>query len=236
MSRDGMVREVRHRFRKKRDMQSSAKEKKDGGKIFISHEATLMSSSSCPFRLVTRPPQPKPQRPAPSTESPELGAPSPEPQTRSSRPNMPSPRSQPGTRRWLTRREPVLPSCPPRSPFSLQHTTLGHSAPALTHSLPQRLLNVEECTKLVPGLKDMPYFERLAVLKLPSLFYQRTRGDLFELYKHTQGYYTVDVNYINFDNQNRNGTHLKLKINLTYKRVRLNFLVEWATNSWNRIP
>ena len=40
-------------------------------------------------------------------------------------------------------------------------------------------------TKLVPSLNDMPYLERLVALKLPSLYYQRSRGDLIELYKHT---------------------------------------------------
>ena len=36
--------------------------------------------------------------------------------------------------------------------------------------------------KLVPGVKDMPDIERLAALKLPSLFYWRSRGHLIELY------------------------------------------------------
>ena len=91
-------------------------------------------------------------------------------------------------------------------------------------------------TKLVPGLKNKPYLERLAALKLPSLFYWRSRGDLIELYKHTYGYYTVDADYINFDNQNWSGHPLKLGTNRTYKRVRQNFLVEHATNLWNWLP
>ena len=52
-------------------------------------------------------------------------------------------------------------------------------------------------TKLISGLKDMPYLECLAALKLPSLFCWRSRGDLIELYKHTHRYYMVDVDYIN---------------------------------------
>ena len=63
----------------------------------------------------------------------------------------------------------------------------------------------------VPGLKDKPYLECLVALKLPSLSYRSSRGDLIELYKHTHGYYTADADYINFDNQNRHGHYLKLK-------------------------
>ena len=38
-------------------------------------------------------------------------------------------------------------------------------------------------TKLVPEIRDLPYAERLRVLKLPSLRYRRERGDM--LYIHT---------------------------------------------------
>ena len=57
----------------------------------------------------------------------------------------------------------------------------------------------------------MPYLECLAALKLYSLLYRRSRGDLIEFYKHTHGYYTTDADYIHFDNQNRHGHHLKVK-------------------------
>ena len=68
------------------------------------------------------------------------------------------------------------------------------------------------------------------------IFYWRSRGDLIELYKHSHGYYMVDADYIHFYNQNQCGHRLKLKKNHTYKRVRQNFLIEQATNSWNRHP
>ena len=43
------------------------------------------------------------------------------------------------------------------------------------------------------GWKGTPYLERLAALKLPNLYYRRSRGDLMELYKHTHGNYIVDA-------------------------------------------
>ena len=90
--------------------------------------------------------------------------------------------------------------------------------------------------KKYPTQLHYPGIERLAALKSPSLFYWRSRGDLIELCKYTQGYYKVDADYINFNNQNRHGHHLKLKIKRTYKRVGQNVLIERATNSWNQLP
>ena len=39
-------------------------------------------------------------------------------------------------------------------------------------------------TKLVHGIKDLPYAERLSVLMLPSLKYRRLRNDVIQVYKH----------------------------------------------------
>ena len=35
-------------------------------------------------------------------------------------------------------------------------------------------------TKQLPGMKDLPYPERLKILKLPTLVYRRARGDMIE--------------------------------------------------------
>ena len=36
-------------------------------------------------------------------------------------------------------------------------------------------------TKQLPGMKDLPYPERLYILKLPTLVYRRARGDMIEI-------------------------------------------------------
>ena len=51
-------------------------------------------------------------------------------------------------------------------------------------------------TKQLPGMKDIPYEERLKRLKLPTLAYRRTRGDMIEVYKLLQGEYDSDVSNI----------------------------------------
>ena len=38
-------------------------------------------------------------------------------------------------------------------------------------------------TKLIPNLKNLPYSERLKILKLPTLKYRRLRGDMINVYK-----------------------------------------------------
>ena len=42
----------------------------------------------------------------------------------------------------------------------------------------------ERSTKLVEGISDIPYKERLTKLELPTLVYRRARGDMIELYRH----------------------------------------------------
>ena len=48
-------------------------------------------------------------------------------------------------------------------------------------------------TKQLPGMKNIPYEERLERLKLPTLAYRRSRGDMIEVYKLLQGKYDSDV-------------------------------------------
>ena len=47
-------------------------------------------------------------------------------------------------------------------------------------------------TKQLPGMKNISYEERLQRLKLPTLAYRRTRGDMIEVYKLLHGKYDSD--------------------------------------------
>ena len=56
------------------------------------------------------------------------------------------------------------------APFKIKHIDL--------------IENVQRrATKQLPGMKDMSYPERLKILKLPTLSFRRTRGDMIEVYK-----------------------------------------------------
>ena len=56
------------------------------------------------------------------------------------------------------------------------------------------LENVQrKSTKLIPGLSNISYEERLKILNLPSLAYRRIRDDMIEMYKILSGKYDPDV-------------------------------------------
>jgi hypothetical protein len=48
-------------------------------------------------------------------------------------------------------------------------------------------------TKMVPGLSDLSYEQRLRSLQLPTLAYRRYRGDMIEMFKLTHGIYDQQV-------------------------------------------
>jgi hypothetical protein len=73
------------------------------------------------------------------------------------------------------------------------------------------LENVQRrATKLIPGLKDMTYEKRLRKLKLPTLDYRRTRGDMIEAFKLTSGLYdTVLPSLLEIQKDTRTRAHSK---------------------------
>ena len=48
-------------------------------------------------------------------------------------------------------------------------------------------------TRLVPNLKPLAYEERLRILKLPSLYYRRSRGDMIAVYQILSGGMSLDA-------------------------------------------
>jgi len=55
----------------------------------------------------------------------------------------------------------------------------------------EKLKNV--LLQLIPSLWDLPYSERLACLRLPSLYYRRKRGDMILVYQLLHGMLDVDA-------------------------------------------
>ena len=97
-------------------------------------------------------------------------------------------------------------------------------------------------TKQLPGMKDIPYEERLERLKLPTLAYRRTRGNMTEVYKLLQGKYDSNVSNIvrlHKDSDTREGTRSH-SLKLFIKRARTNVKKESfslrVTRLWNDLP
>ena len=94
-------------------------------------------------------------------------------------------------------------------------------------------------TKLVQGLKNTSYEDRLKKLGLYSLERQRLRGDLIEMFKIITGRENVD--YRQFftlapTHYNNEGHSLHLYVTRSKLRVRQNFFSQRAVNGWNGLP
>ena len=51
----------------------------------------------------------------------------------------------------------------------------------------------KRATKSLPGLKNLPYSERLKICKIPTVHYRCIRGDMIETYKIVSEKYQPDV-------------------------------------------
>jgi len=51
----------------------------------------------------------------------------------------------------------------------------------------------KRATRLIPSLRDLPYSERLAHLRLPSLYHRRKRGNMILVYQLLHGMLDVDA-------------------------------------------
>ena len=93
-------------------------------------------------------------------------------------------------------------------------------------------------TCLVPSLRHQPYEERLRVLKLPSLYFRRKRGDMIFIYQLLNG----GVDMIPADLFERattattRGHPFKLQKPAAVCRARRTALSVRAVNDWNGLP
>ena len=93
-------------------------------------------------------------------------------------------------------------------------------------------------TKLIPGLRNLPYSERLKRLKLPTLKYRRLRGDLIELYKISNYKYdnsvAMKINFVSYTSTRGNSARIFLQ-HCKYD-IRKNFFMNRAACLWNCLP
>ena len=97
-------------------------------------------------------------------------------------------------------------------------------------------------TRLLPGMKNLNYEQRLRTLGLPTLTYRRARGDMIEAFKIVHNKYDSEVTG-NFLSVNTNQSVVKtrghsLKIQQQYSKIKLrkhSFCVRVAP-LWNQLP
>ena len=93
-------------------------------------------------------------------------------------------------------------------------------------------------TKLIPGIRNLTYTERLKRLKLPTLKYRRLRGDLIELYKIVNSKYDKSVALkINFaPYTSTRGNSAKIFLQHCKYDIRKNFFINRVACLWNCLP
>ena len=93
-------------------------------------------------------------------------------------------------------------------------------------------------TKLIEGLKNKPYSERLLCTGLESLEKRRIKGDLIQVFKMLKGENKVDfIKFLILQDFNRTRGHsyklFKQRSNLD---LRKNFFSQRVVNTWNSLP
>ncbi|XP_019641718.1 PREDICTED: uncharacterized protein LOC109483174 [Branchiostoma belcheri] len=92
-------------------------------------------------------------------------------------------------------------------------------------------------TKLVSGLRELPYSERLKRLRLPSLGYRRRRGDMIQVFKFLTGQERVQAdNFFELAGGTTRGHNFKLKVPLAKSRSRQHVFSVRVIKDWNSLP
>ena len=104
----------------------------------------------------------------------------------------------------------------------------------------QAIENVQRrATKLVPGLSNLTYEQRLRKLGMPSLVYRRYRGDMIEVFKITHGFYDPQVTTDFLDvvqDSGRRGHDYILEKKRFEKDIRKYSFTCRVVNQWNNLP
>ena len=102
----------------------------------------------------------------------------------------------------------------------------------------EALENVQRrATKQVPGLSHMTYEERLESLKLPTLAYRRTRGDMINAFKIVHGGFDGSIKEMLPRNIfGLRGNDKKLTIDAGDKNIRTHSFTMRVRKIWNSLP
>ena len=94
--------------------------------------------------------------------------------------------------------------------------------------------------KLVKGLKNKPYSERLALLHTSSLVKRRVRGDLIQAYGIMKGIDKVEMeHFFELDDgggYDLRGHSLKVKVQRSRLQLRQGYFSQRVECAWNSLP
>ncbi len=96
---------------------------------------------------------------------------------------------------------------------------------------------LRRASKMVPGLQNFTYAERLRKLDIPTMMYRRWRGDLIEIYKIMQQKYDARVNLaLLLINDTTRGNTKKIFKARCRTQLRQNVFQFRVVNVWNSLP
>ena len=92
-------------------------------------------------------------------------------------------------------------------------------------------------TRMIPGMRDKTYEERLRQLKLPTLHYRRKRGDMIEIYKILNHYDpAVTRGLLTMSDRTSRGHSHKLEKPRANTNIRKDFFTHRTIDTWNKLP
>ena len=102
----------------------------------------------------------------------------------------------------------------------------------------EKVQSQRRATKLIHGLYNMDYSDRLTTLNLPSLQYRRIRGDMITVYKLIHNMFAIDSSdfFTPATTSITRGHTLKLFKPSATARLRFDFLSSRAVDHWNKLP
>ena len=114
----------------------------------------------------------------------------------------------------------------------------GHSAwQPSSKQLCQEIENVQRrATKLLSSIANLPYSERLKVLKLPSLEHRRKRGEMIDVFKYVNKIYNCDKPCFTFNTRDTRVNTVKLAKSHHRLSIRGNYFSIRTVNCWNSLP
>ena len=104
----------------------------------------------------------------------------------------------------------------------------------------QEALEIEKvqrrATKLVPGLRNLDYSDRLKQLNIPTLYYRRKRTDMLQVYRLLRGIDKIDYNqFFTLSQNSTRGHEWKLEKPRAVSSIRANSFSNRVINDWNNL-
>ena len=94
-----------------------------------------------------------------------------------------------------------------------------------------------QASKLIYSIKNLPYEQRLRTLRLPSLIYRRSMGDMIQMFKIMEGLVRIDHTLLFTMTKMRTRGHSKRVYKpLSTKCLRMKSFPQRTMNDWNNIP